>query len=259
MNGNIYKIMCTNVELIIYLCNMNETVFIYSLKDPITYQIKYIGKTIDINRRYKEHIQTHRNRKSKKNSWIINLIKNGLEPIMEILEECNLDNWEEREIFWISYYKELGFNLKNTQNGGGRTKYVFSELARKNMSDSQKIRWTRNMRNKKGNYVLSEEERNKRSKNAKENLNIMNNLKKGSQSCKVEILQLSKDKKFIKKWKSLSDASRALNINIGNISKCLKGKTQSCGGFIWEYKNQTLATSLAHSVKPEAPSPLGKG
>ena len=238
---------------------MENKVYIYGLKDPRDCQIKYNGKTINIDRRYKEHIQTHRNRKSKKNSWIINLIKNGLEPIMEIIEECNLDNWEEREIFWISYYKELGFNLKNTQNGGGRTKYVFSELARKNMSDSQKIRWTRNMRNKKGNYVLSEEERNKRSKNAKENLNIMNNLKKGSQSCKVEILQLSKDKKFIKKWESLSDASRTLNINIGNISKCLKGKTQSCGGFIWEYKNQTLATSLAHSEKPEAHSPLGKG
>ena len=259
MNGNIYKKMCTNVELIIYLCNMNETVFIYSLKDPITYQIKYIGKTIDINRRYKEHIQTHRNRKSKKNSWVISLIKNGLEPIMEILEECNLDNWEERETFWISYYKDLGFNLKNIQHGGGRTEYVFTETARQNMSDAQKLRWTRNMRNKKGNYVLSKEERNKRSKNAKENPNIMNNLKKGSQSCKVEVLQLSKDKKFIKKWESLSDASRALNINIGNISKCLKGKTQSCGGFIWEYKNQTLATLLAHSVKPEATSPLGKG
>ena len=178
---------------------------------------------------------------------------------MEILEECNLDNWEERETFWISYYKDLGFNLKNIQHGGGRTEYVFTETARQNMSDAQKLRWTRNMRNKKGNYVLSKEERNKRSKNAKENPNIMNNLKKGSQSCKVEILQLSKDKKFIKKWESLSDASRALNINIGNISKCLKGKTQSCGGFIWEYKNQTLATLLAHSVKPEATSPLGKG
>ena len=161
---------------------------------------------------------------------------------MEILEECNLDNWEERETFWISYYKDLGFNLKNIQHGGGRTEYVFTETARQNMSDAQKLRWTRNMRNKKGNYVLSKEERNKRSKNAKENPNIMNNLKKGSQSCKVEVLQLSKDKKFIKKWESLSDASRALNINIGNISKCLKGKTQSCGGFIWEYKNQTLAT-----------------
>lgn len=126
------------------------------------------------------------------------------------------------------------------------------------MSDSQKIRWTRNMRNKKGNYVLSEEERNKRSKNAKENLNIMNNLKKGSQSCKVEILQLSKDKKFIKKWESLSDASRALNINAGNISKCLKGKTRSCGGFTWEYEKSDFGNK-AHSVKPEAPSPLGNG
>ena len=238
---------------------MENNVYIYGLKDPRDCQIKYIGKTINIDRRYKEHIQTHRNRKSKKNSWIINLIKNGLEPIMEIIEECNLDNWEEREIFWISYYKELGFNLKNTQNGGGRTKYVFSELARKNMSDSQKIRWTRNMRNKKGNYVLSEEERNKRSKNAKENLNIMNNLKKGSQSCKVEILQLSKDKKFIKKWESLSDASRALNINAGNINKCLKGKTRSCGGFTWEYEKSDVNNN-AHSMKPEAhPIAFGVG
>jgi hypothetical protein len=97
---------------------MNKVVYIYSLKDPRDYQIKYIGKTIDIERRRKEHNQIHRNKKSKKNSWIIHLIENGMQPIMEILEECEEPNWIEREMYWIQYYKELGFDLKNMTLGG---------------------------------------------------------------------------------------------------------------------------------------------
>ena len=63
---------------------MDKMVYIYSLKDPRDYQIKYIGKTVDIDRRRKEHNQIHRNKKSKKNSWIIHLIKNGMQPVMEV-------------------------------------------------------------------------------------------------------------------------------------------------------------------------------
>ena len=77
-------------------------------------------------------------------------------------------------------------------------------------------------------------------------------------SFNIQKNKLSKDKKFIKKWESLSDASRDLNINAGNISKCLKGKTRSCGGFTWEYEKSDFGNK-AHSVKPEAHSPLGKG
>ena len=121
---------------------MEKVVYIYSLKDPRDYQIKYIGKTICIDRRRKEHNQIHRNKKSKKNSWIIHLIKNGMQPIMEVLEECKESDWVERERYWIRYYKELGFNLKNMTLGGeSNNGYVFTKEDRLKQSKSQRLRY----------------------------------------------------------------------------------------------------------------------
>ena len=230
-------------------------IYIYCLKDPDTYEIKYIGKTISLDRRFKEHLQIHRNRRSKKNSWIISLINKGLQPIMEVVEICSKDNWEVRECYWIQYYIDLGFNLKNTQKGGGRLEYVFSKESRDKMSKSSKLRWSK-YPSKNGKKVLSKSESEKRSINAKENPKILKNLKKGSLSCRIEIIQLSKEGKLIKEWDSLSDASRGLSINVGNIHKCLTNKTKTCGGFTWKYKSDV--SNNANSMKPEA-HPIASG
>ena len=40
---------------------------------------------------------------------------------------------------------------------------------------------------------------------------------------------------LIKIWDSLSDVTRELGINTGNISECCKGKRKSAGGFVWKY------------------------
>lgn len=50
---------------------MEKVIHIYSLKDPRDYQIKYIGKTIDVNRRLKEHTKPYNLRtNSLKNNWL---------------------------------------------------------------------------------------------------------------------------------------------------------------------------------------------
>jgi hypothetical protein len=53
---------------------------------------------------------------------------------------------------------------------------------------------------------------------------------------RIKISQLTKDGKFIKNWDSLTDASKALNINKSSISNCIRNKPKhkSCGGFIWK-------------------------
>ena len=40
-----------------------------------------------------------------------------LKPIIEVIEVCNENNWQEREIYWISYYKER-VDLCNHHEGG---------------------------------------------------------------------------------------------------------------------------------------------
>jgi hypothetical protein len=54
----------------------------------------------------------------------------------------------------------------------------------------------------------------------------------------VAILQYLKDGTFIKEWKSLSEASRSLNIPASNMCSCLKGRYKTAGGFVWRYKKE---------------------
>ncbi len=229
---------------------MENNVYIYGLKDPRDSQIKYIGKTVDIDRRIKEHNQIHRNKKSKKNSWITHLIRNGMQPIMEVLEECEESRWIEREKYWIRYYKELGFDLKNMTLGGeSNDGYVFTQEDRLKQSESQKLRHKIT--------PFSMETREKLSKKAKQTLNGLGNLKLGSKKSQIPIIQKTKDGEIIKEWKSLQKASDELNIERSNISHCLRGRIKTSGGFKWEYKT---SVKKHKSVKSEAqPIAFGVG
>lgn len=99
-------------------------IYIYSLRDPMDNQIRYVGKTEHINKRLWEHINETKNKilnKEKlnhKNSWINSLLKNNLSPILEILEITQENNWKEREQFFIKEFKENGFKLTNSTKGG---------------------------------------------------------------------------------------------------------------------------------------------
>lgn len=87
-------------------------IYIYTLSDPTTNEVRYVGKTINIKRRYKQHLYDKRT--THKCNWVQSLRKEGLKPILTIIETCN-DNWQEREIYWISQYD----NLTNFSDGGG--------------------------------------------------------------------------------------------------------------------------------------------
>lgn len=57
---------------------------------------------------------------------------------------------------------------------------------------------------------------------------------------KKSVYQYDLNKKLIKEWSSITDASKILKIEIGDISACCKHKPQhkTAGGYIWEYKNK---------------------
>lgn len=101
--------------------------FIYYLKCPINYEIKYIGQTIlPLNKRLKAHIyETNRNLRlgkelTHKENWIIGLIKLGRvkEITIHLIEEVDINLIDRREIYWISYYKNS--KLTNIDLGGKR-------------------------------------------------------------------------------------------------------------------------------------------
>jgi hypothetical protein len=93
-----------------------EKIKIYKLVDPRTNKIRYVGKTKNtLHKRYTEHLyRAKQGHNSKVYSWIRKLLKLNLKPLIELIEYCESNNWEEREKYWISYYP----NLTNISEGG---------------------------------------------------------------------------------------------------------------------------------------------
>lgn len=95
-----------------------KIIYIYSLSDP-NGNIRYIGKTINIKRRLYSHIaESKRNNNRYVLKWVKSLLDKGFRPIMNIIEVCDESNWEEKEIYWINYYKSIIHNLCNHCKGG---------------------------------------------------------------------------------------------------------------------------------------------
>lgn len=117
-----------------------DRVFIYTLSHPITNEIRYIGKTKQsLYNRYADHISIKNNRNKlnyHSKNWIKSLLKDNLKPKIELLDIVDEFNWEIEEIFYISYFRYLGFNLINYQKGGkkGNTglKWKLSDNTKKN-------------------------------------------------------------------------------------------------------------------------------
>lgn len=208
---------------------MERTVKIYVLKSPITNEIKYVGRSVNPESRYRVHLYLAKKNKmkNKKDAWICSLLNKNKKPLMEIIDEVNISEAVEKERFWIGKLKET-CDLKNCRDYI-ENNYLFSEESRKKMSEAAK--GNRNRRGQK----LSEETKNKISQS-----------KKGFKQTKKQILKVSKpilqcDKNgnIIKEWQSSSEAARMLNLNQGLISavvnNCKYRKTH--GGFTWKIKN----------------------
>ena len=117
---------------------------IYTLEDPRNGQIRYVGKTKQtLQMRYYSHVSFYKlqREKSHKNSWILQLLKLGLKPIIKLVEEVNESEWQDTEMYWISQLKVWGYNLTNMTKGGesgnggkGCLGYKHTEEAKRNIS-----------------------------------------------------------------------------------------------------------------------------
>lgn len=93
-----------------------KQVHIYILSDPRTKDIRYVGKSENAMERWRKHLMDKSN--LHKFNWVTSLKKLGLSPVLEIVEIIDESEWMESEIFWIGYFRFLGFRLTNIANGG---------------------------------------------------------------------------------------------------------------------------------------------
>lgn len=97
--------------------------FIYALKDPVNGNVRYVGVTTDTQRRYEEHLRGIKQGR-KVRQWVKSLMNQRRYPDMVILEEVKEEQWEEKEKYWIRFYRDkVGKKLKNGHYGGSYQRY----------------------------------------------------------------------------------------------------------------------------------------
>ena len=121
-------------------------VHIYTLSDPITNEIRYVGKTImKLSTRLNCHLQERRfpKRNIHKVNWIQSLKSRNLKPIIKSIEICDELVWQVREKFWIKHFRDVGVRLTNHSSGGegmnkGYVRTTMTDLQRIKISNSLK-------------------------------------------------------------------------------------------------------------------------
>ncbi len=96
-----------------------DTAYIYTLSDPRTGYVHYVGKAFNPSERLDQHWKSNKSTPSSK--WVRSLKVIGIKPEMGILEKIDFDKdeaWEEAERFWIECLRQYGCPLKNLDTGG---------------------------------------------------------------------------------------------------------------------------------------------
>jgi len=119
---------------------MKNYSYIYGLLCPYDNIIKYVGQSTQYP---KTRLAQHRNDNrynTQKSNWIKKIIKLGLKYELKliILENCQVDLLNEKEKYWILYYKNNGYELKNCTDGGDCEYRVVSEDTKQKMSKNIK-------------------------------------------------------------------------------------------------------------------------
>jgi group I intron endonuclease len=243
-------------------------VSIYTLANPETNEVRYIGKTKKkLYRRLSEHIATSKNLKDHRAKWIQSLLRQNLSPKIELLEMCFEKNWQETEKFWIRTLKFLGVNLVNQNEGGcGNNGHKFSEESKQKISMSltgkKQSRETIEKRasQMRGRKLSAEHiakcvatrisRQYKMSDSLKQKISDINKNKKLSEEHKAifnyhaqlnnaknskKVAQYSLTGELLGVYSCAREASLKTSANVSNIRLCCKNKRKTSGGFMWKF------------------------
>jgi len=217
---------------------------IYKIQSAKKPERIYIGSSIDINRRWKRHLNDLKRQKhnSKKLQW--HYRKYGLSDLQfSVISSCDKNDLVKMEQYFIDSYNPYFNNCKIV---GSMLGYKWSDYSKKKLSETNKGN-QHNLGNKlsdktkkkisnalKGHFV-SEESRRKMGlrRQGKAPWN------KGTSGLvtawnKKPVSQFSKDGIYIRDFESMHHVQNELGIYYANIWKCIKGKRKSAGGFLWE-------------------------
>jgi hypothetical protein len=239
-----------------------EKVYIYGLIDPITNGLRYVGKSINPNSRYRKHLQDSKKKITYKDKWIFMLLEKNIKPELLIIDEIINEDWTFWEIHYISYFKSIGSKLCNLTNGGEnppnhqqgkkRTIEEIKKITIGNLGKKRSLETRNNIsKAKKGKPIPHLNNEKERSLSHRKNLSLSlkgrtspnkglifseerkKSLSEGHNKEKRKIVQLTKSGEYIKTWFGINETEKQLKIR--HISECCGGKCKTAGGFKWVY------------------------
>lgn len=211
----------------------------------------YIGQSININKRYREHKNAAYNVNNKDYNLPIHraIRKYGLDNFeFIILEECEQSELNSKEIYWIKQYDSYQSGYNATE-GGNESHIHLGQPIEVYDLDGSYIREYPNITEAAKDIGVS---RNViygilygdrlSAKGCQFKLKKDTHIKIGKysnrQGGKIPIKQYDKNNNFIQEWESAALAAKTLNLDASSITKCLKGKLKTCGNYIWKYKDK---------------------
>lgn len=140
---------------------------IYKITNKVNKKI-YIGQSTDCHRRWLEHLRSgqpekycKKSERDSKTPIHLAMQKYGVNNFsIEILEECLKNQLDEKEKYWIKYYKDLGFILYNLTDGGQESSLVQKgekhSQAKLTQKEVDKIKYLLKNTDKNYNEILKE-------------------------------------------------------------------------------------------------------
>lgn len=199
----------------------------------------YIGQSINIERRLEKYKKF---KDCKKQHKLLNSFNkyNVANHIFEIIEECDIENLNDRERYWQEWYDSVnsGLNCKltTTKDKSGKlseeTKLKIGNANRNRIYSPEVLERIRTFRK---NYKVSEETRKKMSESAKGKI--------VSKETRLKIsINTSRNKKVIDIttgiiYRSCSEVSRVFDINVKTLSKKLSGLRPNNTNFKYYVEN----------------------
>lgn len=222
-----------------------ENSTIYSLEDPITNEVRYIGYTKkSLKQRLTQHLNNVREAEKGKRKWNYRLswIKSlKAKPIIKEIEQVNACDVKHFEIFWISQFKTWGFNLVNLTNGGDGGDTYSMQSKKKKTEISLKI--SKALKGKKKPFSKEHKQALKDNHWSKKEGYVHPCL--GKQSPKLnkskypEVVQFDLNNNILNTFSCLQEAAITVFNNVKKyrgILNCCNKKQKSAYGYYWEFK-----------------------
>lgn len=217
---------------------------IYKIENKLNGKV-YIGQSINIEARWKRHVSDSSNHLINEQSAVIHkaINKYGLENFsFVVLEECNIEELDEREIYWISYYNSY-YNGYNCTKGGSRNTDHFKKKVYcydVNGIFIEEFESVNEAAEKLNILPLSISNCCLGKTKSSHNLQFSYENKKKEPleqvlGCAKRVGQFTKSGELIMTYPSASAAARAMNLTKYSIADCCRGRQKTSAGYIWKY------------------------